>query len=52
MNKPKVSQIKAKPGEKIVICRCWKSKKFPLCDGSHRQFNLEQGPAIIEYEKD
>lgn len=20
----------------VALCRCWKSKKFPLCDGSHR----------------
>ena len=20
-------------GAKTVLCRCWKSKKFPLCDG-------------------
>lgn len=37
--------------EKIALCRCWQSKKFPLCDGSHRQYNDEHqdhlGPIIV-----
>ena len=38
-------------GEKCVACRCWKSAKFPLCDGSHVKHNKETGdnlgPVII-----
>lgn len=29
--------------ERVAYCRCWKSKKFPLCDGSHREHNAETG---------
>lgn len=28
---------------RIAFCRCWKSKRFPYCDGSHRQHNNETG---------
>jgi CDGSH-type Zn-finger protein len=30
-------------GDKTAFCRCWKSKKFPLCDGSHAQHNKDTG---------
>jgi len=33
-------------GEKTVFCRCWKSKKFPHCDGSHNQHNQETGDNV------
>ncbi|KAM7449101.1 CDGSH iron-sulfur domain-containing protein 2 [Porites harrisoni] len=33
-------------GEKTAYCRCWKSKKFPLCDGSHNQHNKETGDNV------
>jgi len=39
-------------GEKKVFCRCWKSNKFPYCDGSHTKHNEETGdnvgPLIIK----
>ncbi|XP_030058961.1 CDGSH iron-sulfur domain-containing protein 1 [Microcaecilia unicolor] len=39
-------------GEKAVYCRCWRSKKFPFCDGSHTKHNDETGdnvgPLIIK----
>ncbi|KAB0361371.1 hypothetical protein FD754_005527 [Muntiacus muntjak] len=39
-------------GDKAVYCRCWRSKKFPLCDGSHTKHNEESGdnvgPLIIK----
>jgi CDGSH-type Zn-finger protein len=32
--------------EKAVYCRCWKSKKFPFCDGSHAKHNKETGDNV------
>mmetsp|Transcript_16738 Transcript_16738/g.28383 ORF Transcript_16738/g.28383 Transcript_16738/m.28383 type:complete len:112 (-) Transcript_16738:122-457(-) len=47
-----VNNLTLAPGEKAVVCRCWKSSKFPLCDGSHVKYNKETGdnlgPAIIQ----
>lgn len=34
------------PGEKVVVCRCWQSKKFPFCDGTHREIE-GRGPCVI-----
>jgi CDGSH-type Zn-finger protein len=34
-----------KPG-KCVMCRCWKSEKFPYCDGSHAKHNAETGDNV------
>ena len=33
-------------GDKGVFCRCWKSKKFPYCDGSHATHNKETGDNV------
>ncbi|KAI7801601.1 CDGSH iron-sulfur domain-containing protein 1 isoform X2 [Triplophysa rosa] len=39
-------------GNKVVYCRCWRSKKFPYCDGAHSKHNEETGdnvgPLIIK----
>lgn len=39
-------------GNKSVFCRCWRSKKFPYCDGSHAAHNKETGdnvgPLIVQ----
>jgi len=32
--------------DKAVYCRCWKSKKFPYCDGSHAKHNKETGDNV------
>ena len=38
--------------QKMVFCRCWQSKKFPMCDGAHNEHNKATGdnvaPLIIE----
>ncbi|XP_055034629.1 CDGSH iron-sulfur domain-containing protein 1 isoform X1 [Misgurnus anguillicaudatus] len=39
-------------GNKVAYCRCWRSKKFPYCDGAHAKHNEETGdnvgPLIIK----
>ncbi|CAG2116526.1 unnamed protein product [Medioppia subpectinata] len=39
-------------GDKSVFCRCWRSKKFPYCDGAHNDHNKDTGdnvgPLIIQ----
>ena len=36
---------------KVSYCRCWRSKKFPFCDGAHRDYNTEcgdnTGPLVV-----
>jgi CDGSH-type Zn-finger protein len=40
--------VKVQPGEKIMLCRCYQSATFPLCDISHAKCQGEVGPVIIE----
>ena len=39
-------------GKKTIFCRCWRSKKFPYCDGAHSEHNKacndNVGPLIIQ----
>ncbi|XP_060524314.1 CDGSH iron-sulfur domain-containing protein 2 homolog isoform X2 [Cylas formicarius] len=41
--------------EKAAFCRCWKSKNWPYCDGSHADHNKETsdnvGPVIVKKSK-
>ena len=30
----------------LHFSRCWKSKKFPYCDGSHAKHNTETGDNV------
>eukprot|EP00244_Chara_vulgaris_P002012 TRINITY_DN1336_c0_g2_i1.p1 TRINITY_DN1336_c0_g2~~TRINITY_DN1336_c0_g2_i1.p1 ORF type:complete len:141 (-),score=17.78 TRINITY_DN1336_c0_g2_i1:741-1163(-) len=30
----------------VAYCRCWRSEKFPLCDGAHVKFNKETGDNV------
>jgi len=38
--------------KKAVFCRCWRSEKFPYCDGAHVKHNQATGdnvgPLIVE----
>ncbi|GIM09182.1 hypothetical protein Vretimale_13078 [Volvox reticuliferus] len=40
------------PKPKAVLCRCWRSTKFPYCDGAHLQHNKDTGdnvgPLVID----
>lgn len=41
--------------EKAAFCRCWKSKNWPYCDGSHGPHNKEcqdnLGPVVVQRKK-
>ena len=39
--------VKLEPGERVALCRCFGSAKFPFCDGTHRGIE-GKGPAIVE----
>ena len=40
--------VKVQPGEKLMLCRCYKSATFPLCDLVHGKYSESFGPLIIE----
>ncbi len=42
-----LTTVKMTPDEKVALCRCFASKKFPFCDGSHKQ-HPGKGPVIVE----
>ena len=42
-----VTHISIESGEKIAVCRCFKSKNYPYRDGSHKEIS-GTGPAIVE----
>lgn len=33
-------------GDKQAFCRCWRSKKFPYCDGTHGKYNTDTGDNV------
>ncbi len=39
--------VTLEPGERVALCRCFGSQKFPFCDGTHRQ-HPGKGPVIVE----
>jgi len=48
---PRRHEETIEPGQRISLCRCWKSKSFPYCDGAHKEHNAQTGdnvgPAVI-----
>lgn len=42
--------VKLQPGERVALYRCFFSKDFPFCDGTHRQ-HPGKGPVIVEATK-
>ena len=60
------TQLKANPkvatsvdlediGDGKAYCRCWRSKQFPYCDGSHNEHNAKTGdnvgPLVVKKRK-
>ncbi|KAK1862307.1 hypothetical protein I4F81_004881 [Pyropia yezoensis] len=41
--KDKVSSYTLVTGAKVGLCRCYKSKDFPLCNGAHAGYNKKTG---------
>lgn len=41
-------EVTLSEGQTVALCRCWKSKKFPYCDGSHRELDDSKGPVIVK----
>jgi len=39
-------ELAAKAGERVALCRCWKSAKFPYCDGAHNAHNKATGDSV------
>ena len=39
--------VELEPGEQVSLCRCWKSAKFPICDGTHKQLESIVGPVRV-----
>ena len=46
-----LTTVKLAAGEKVALCRCFGSSKFPYCDGTHTQHD-GKGPAIVEAIKE
>jgi CDGSH-type Zn-finger protein len=41
--------VQLQKGErKVALCRCFQSKDFPFCDGTHKQLPTNAGPVIVE----
>lgn len=40
--------MQLEPGERVKLCRCWRSKTFPFCDESHKQVKDNLGPLTIQ----
>jgi CDGSH-type Zn-finger protein len=39
--------VELEPGEQVSLCRCWKSSKFPICDGTHKTLEGNVGSVRV-----
>ena len=43
------------PKKRVSLCRCWKSKKWPLSDGAHKYHNKDNndkvGPVVLVWNE-
>jgi CDGSH-type Zn-finger protein len=46
------TEVKLANGEKVALCRCFKSADFPFCDGTHKTLDSTVGPVIVSAPKD
>jgi CDGSH-type Zn-finger protein len=42
-----LTTVKLVVGEKVALCRCFGSSRFPFCDGAHSE-REGKGPLIVE----
>jgi CDGSH-type Zn-finger protein len=40
--------VELEPGERVSLCRCFQSREFPFCDGTHKQLPGNQGPVVVK----
>lgn len=50
-NGHKRTTIKLECGETVALCRCFQSKEFPFCDGTHKSLDNDEGPVIVQVSK-
>jgi CDGSH-type Zn-finger protein len=46
------TEVKLENGETVALCRCFGSKKFPFCDGTHQTLDSTAGPVIVSAPKE
>jgi CDGSH-type Zn-finger protein len=44
--------VKLQLGERVLLCRCYKSATFPLCDLVHAKHEGTFGPLVVEAVKE
>jgi len=50
-NGHKRTTVKLQTGESVALCRCFQSKEFPFCDGTHKTLDSDAGPVIVQAPK-
>ncbi|MFN7035405.1 MAG: CDGSH iron-sulfur domain-containing protein [Bellilinea sp.] len=50
-NGHKRTTVKLETGESVALCRCFLSKEFPFCDGTHKTLDSDAGPVIVQAPK-